>query len=163
MANFINSDTLGTYQLDPETPRFAKLPLVKSRSGPQDLHAPDETPISISESRILLDEAFDELSNGKDSFQSLTDFPPAVQSWLKKYKRVLFEDTKAISSANMVKSYNQLADVERMPFANDKSLSHMISALMHQQKASLATIRRSQMDDLVYCSILPGAKMELRC
>ena len=163
MANFINSDTLGTYQLDSENPRFAELPLVKSRSGPQDLHAPDETPISISDSRILLDEAFDELSNGKNSFQSLTDFPPAVQSWLKKHKRVLFEDTKVISSANIVKSYNQLADIERMPYAKDKSLSHMISALMHQQKASLATIRRSQVDGLVYYSILHGAKMELRC
>ena len=140
-----------------------ELPLVEPPRKLEDLYAPDETPISLSDSRILLAKAIDESSNGKNSFQNLTDFPPAVQTWLKKHKRVLFEDTRMISTANIATSYNQLADTEGLPDAKDKSLSRLISALMHQQQATLPTFRRSQVDDLIYCSLQPGDKMEGCC
>lgn len=56
-AIFDNNDTIGLYELNSNKSPPPEFPNNKLQVAPQDLYVPDETPSSISESRVLLDNA----------------------------------------------------------------------------------------------------------
>ena len=57
MVILIHKDTIGLCELEPANLPPPEFPNDELQIGPQDLYAPDETPSSISESRVLLDNA----------------------------------------------------------------------------------------------------------
>lgn len=163
MAIFINYDTLGIPELDSDNSPPPKSRNVERQIGPQDLYLDDKTPSSISESRNLLDTSLKDLRDSTGSLDSLRDLPVTTQAWLKKHNRVLFEDANTISAVDIRKAYDRLAEIQDTPNTKDISLRTMILGLMRQQKASLPNIGQSTLDDLMYCSILPGVAIATKC
>ena len=64
---------------------------------------------------------------------------------------------------NITKIHDRLAEIQDISDAKDISLRTMILGLMDQQKASLPNVGESTLDDLMYCSILPGVAIATKC
>ena len=98
---------IGLYELNSNDSPRPKLLDNELQLGPHDLYAPDETPSSITESRVLLDNAIEDFREHEINLENLSDFPLTIQAWLKKHKRVLFKDSNIISAADVEKTYER--------------------------------------------------------
>ena len=115
LASFANDGMIGLYELDSNDSRRPEPLDNELQLGPHDLYAPHETPSSITESRVLLDNAIEDFREHEINLENLSDLPLTIQAWLKKHKRVLFEDSNIISAADVEKTYERMKEMRETP------------------------------------------------
>lgn len=64
-----------------------------------------------SSKRVLFDTTHEDFGDSEGKVESLQDLPVTTQAWLKKHKKILFEDAKTINAVDVRKTYDQLTNI----------------------------------------------------